>query len=136
MSLGKWLTLLFLVVSVGFVCFLSWKKDPDLGTLSWMPSFIAEWGDLSENDTLRTGVPFIGMAVVIGIYLLRYDNFTVFNVVLAWLAMVLLIIFVELVQYFIPTRYSDFRDVLWAGAGAAFGFLIITIFKNIIPNRP
>lgn len=110
-------------------CFLSWRTDPDLGTLSWMPNWIAEWTDIVENSNKRTAVPMFFLACFSGLLLVSYDK----SAPGIWLSVFFLlnafVVLVELCQALLPKRTPDFLDVVWGGFGSLLG-LTLTYFLN------
>lgn len=118
-----------LVAILGFgvilICFLSWKKNPDLTGVDWIPGWISDWGDLSRNSSKRTGIPFLFMGISVGLILRIQQNLTMRTMILYWLYLVIFIIIVEAVQLMIPTRYPDIKDVGWGALGAGVGLGLV-----------
>ncbi len=63
--------LIYGLIGVGIliVFYLSWIPNPRIGEQVYLPHWLAEWTDAQQNDTIRTGVPFSGIGLVLGFYL-------------------------------------------------------------------
>ena len=120
--------LFYLFLAVGFVLvlYLSWLYESKIGSSWLVPGWLAEWVDATENDTIRTGVPFVFLGLVIGGWLRKKGK-----AMKKWLLLLVLVLIAELGQLFLPLRIFDWRDVAWGSGGAAFGIGIIAFLWGI-----
>tara|TARA_R110001632_G_scaffold17995_2_gene56257 strand:- start:479 stop:913 length:435 start_codon:yes stop_codon:yes gene_type:complete len=118
------LVLFLLGIGAVLIFYLSWKVDPNLEETSFIPEWLAEWADNAHNDRKRTGVPFIGLGILLGGYLLYVGKSTVNNWSIAWLIMIIVVGIAELGQYFLPSRSPDIEDIIWGGLGAGVGLAL------------
>lgn len=113
-----------LVVGIVLVLVLSWKMNPNVGEYHFLPDWLSAWADRLSNNQKRTAVPFLGLGIVAGVFLLLLQNRTS----LAWLytlgILTLIVMVAEFGQYFIPSRQPDMKDVFWGISGSALGLLI------------
>lgn len=125
------LLLLIALLILLMTIFLSWKPSPDMSQWGLLPDSIAKWADKHQNDQIRTGVPFALMSFLIGIYLYS-ESLTGLK---QWIAVVLIlfifVLFIELIQYFIPERRLDIKDVFWGFCGCLFGIFFPFIVWKI-----
>lgn len=116
-------------------CFLSWRADPDLGTLSWMPNWIAEWTDIVENSNKRTAIPMFFLACFSGSLLFNYGK----TAPVKWLAVFFLlngfVVLVELCQELLPKRTPDFLDVVWGAIGSTLGLTFALLLKYRLTKK-
>ena len=123
-----------LILGAAFIFYLSWLPSPIIGSKAFLPSKIADWTDAEQNDTIRTGVPFLLLGLLSGIYLtFKKAKF------LLWLGHFILLISIvllaELGQMALPFRTSDWRDITWGILGAFLGMTSIWLsynFTNVI----
>lgn len=102
------------------IFYFSWIPDPALQKVSWLPGNLSAWAD--RNSTLRTGVPFIILGAVEGIWLLKTCRpWRDWGCMAASLAGV--VILAETGQLFIPRRVFDWRDLAWGTAASVLGLL-------------
>jgi hypothetical protein len=68
---GKYVSraLFYLAISVvaGLVLYLSWRSQPSMGLVWFMPQWLAHWADERANDAIRTAVPLVLLGVLVGI---------------------------------------------------------------------
>ena len=118
------------VTGAALVLLLSWLPQPKLGLMWFIPDWLAAWTDADENDTLRTGVPFVGLGLIVGIWLCRlaysWDRWFA-----AWLGLVALVLIAEAGQLFLPKRSFDWLDVAWGAAGAIAGMSCAILGKRL-----
>lgn len=125
-------TLILGLMSVGtlLIIFLSWKGNPNIGEWSWLPEPLTRWADEQENDQIRTAVPFIGLGLILGIFLMFHKTTEIIHWLWALMALSFVVALAELGQFFIPTRDLDIMDILWGILGAAFGlFFPLMLWK-------
>ena len=122
------LGLLFL--SILLVCFLSWKSNPNLGELSWIPRWLSHWGDLGENSRKRTAIPFFFMGLGVGVVLILTDKKHILTWLKCWILMILLVVQIELGQFLLPTRHPDVKDILWGTLGSGFGLILVYVIGS------
>ncbi len=115
---------------VALVLYLSWLPQPKLGLMWFMPDWLAGWTDANQNDTLRTGVPFVGLGVVIGIWLTK-STYAWFKWVAAWLSLVALVLVAEIGQLYLPNRSFDWLDIAWGATGALAGLSTAAVGKRL-----
>ena len=112
---------MFVMIGIFVVIFMSWKTTPYLKEVEFVPSWLSRWGDLPQNNQIRTAVPFMGLGFLCGIYL-RFSKRTFFSYwAMAWLGLIMIVCIAELGQYYIPSRQLDFMDVFWGMVGSGFG---------------
>lgn len=119
------LFLIFIVTIIGvaLVFYLSWLPQPKLGLNWFIPKWLATWADAHKNETVRTGVPFILLGIVISIYLLLLKS-NWFSWLASWLVLSIVVLLAEIGQLYLPHRSFDWWDVCWGSAGAMFGLVV------------
>ena len=121
---------LICIIGILLILGLSWQSDPNLKGLPFIPSWLYNWTDSYKNATIRTAVPFVGLSLVIGIWLsLKKASFNKF--ILAWFILIGVVVLAELGQYFIPSRDADIKDVFWGMVGSFIG-LGIMLATNLL----
>ncbi|MDE3741479.1 hypothetical protein [Maribacter polysaccharolyticus] len=108
-------------IGVFLVFFLSWKTDPNLKGTPLIPEWLSDWTDNVHNDRRRTGVPFIGLGLLAGMYLIYIKRTKVFYWGLVWFVLGFVVVIAEAVQYFLPSRSMDLKDIFWGGVGSTIG---------------
>lgn len=125
-------------IGVLLIFFLSWKTDPNLKELPFIPEWLSDWTDSVRNDRRRTGVPFIGLGLLAGMYLMYIRRTKMFYWGLVLCILGFVVIIAEVVQYFLPSRSMDVKDMFWGGIGSAIGlglpFVVWYIQKSIKKN--
>ncbi|WP_374761222.1 VanZ family protein [Flectobacillus roseus] len=107
---------IWLIISL--VMLLSWIDNPALSELRYMPVWLGEWCD--QYPRARTGVPFFFLALFLS--LIRSENIN-------WiLSLSLFVVFVEIIQLFIPNRHCDIFDIFFGWIGIIIGFLIVKLY--------
>lgn len=117
------LAILFLIGAF-LILFLSWKVDPNLKETPLIPKWVSDWTDEMRNDRKRTGVPFIGLGILLGGYLVYVRKTSINNWSIAWLILITLVGVAEVGQYFLPSRSPDIEDIIWGGLGAGIGLAL------------
>lgn len=119
----------FLVtIGAGLVLYLSWRSQPVMGYVWFIPKPIAVWADKQENDTIRTAVPLVGLGVLVGMQL-AWQRRPMWQWLAAWVLMLALVILAEAGQYFRAYRSFDVADIVWGGVGAAIGLALISVLQ-------
>lgn len=121
---------LLLLVGVFLIFYLSWVSDPDLRKLGFLPAWLTDWTDAEENATIRTGVPFLFISILLGI------RGIILNANLKWWSMafaflVLIVVISEFVQSLLPFRHNDVKDILWGTAGSFAGLLPTYLYLRL-----
>ena len=123
--------------SIGVFCilFLSWKTNPNLKELPFIPNWLSDWTDQVRNNRRRTAVPFVGLGLLSGLYLFIIKRTALWFWIYAWLILLIVVCLAEVVQYFLPSRSLDMKDIIWGTTGAAIGlstsFLIWIIARAL-----
>ncbi len=115
--------MLLFAFGVFLIFFLSWKANPNLKETPFIPEWLSNWADYSHNNQRRTGVPFMGLGLLAGIYFIYSKRTAPVNWIFAWLILGIVVCMAEVGQYFIPARSLDMKDVFWGGLGAGIGLL-------------
>jgi len=106
----------------------SWVPESQMTRLPWLPTWLANIADF--HPQLRTAVPFIPLALVLGSLLalagVRHPDRTAFIICLLCVGIA------EAGQIFLPSRTADLRDVLCGALGALGGITI----RQILKTRP
>tara|TARA_R110002049_G_scaffold195112_1_gene364189 strand:- start:13723 stop:14178 length:456 start_codon:yes stop_codon:yes gene_type:complete len=122
-------------VGVFLTLFFSWRTSPHVTELSLIPDWLSNWTDHSSNGQKRTAVPFIGLGLLMGVYipLIKKSNIKIW--VFAWIVLSLIVAIAEAGQYFLPKRVVDMGDIAWGTIGGAIGltvsYLAHTLFCRI-----
>ncbi len=125
------------LVSLMAIFYLSWVPNPQLGLLWFMPGWLAQWTDANENESLRTGVPFIVLGALVAVWLLD-SGYAWYGWLVAWLGLVGVVLIAEVGQLFISGRYFDWLDILWGAVGAATGIGLVLsgqYLKTLLAGR-
>jgi len=116
------------------IFYFSWINSPRLRLSGLLPEFVTSWTDTTENETLRTGVPFLFLSILVGVKLVLNKS-DIRYWVLSFLGLTAIVCIAELGQLFLPLRISDLKDVFWGSAGSFFGlvcvYLILRVFQFI-----
>jgi hypothetical protein len=111
---------LLVTIGIGFVFYLSWLPSPILSNEPFIPGWLSGWADNSANDTLRTGVPFAVLGLLIGAYLSASRRFWL-RWLVSWLILIIVVTIAEVGQLFLTYRVFDWRDIGWGIMGAGIG---------------
>lgn len=118
-------------MGIFIVFYLSWIPNPRIGEEVYLPNWLAKWTDAEQNDTIRTGVPFLGIGVLLGFYLKNHNA-----EVKAWpiaIAVLTVVAFLaELGQLFMTFRYFDIKDIFWAFVGSCIGLLSGYLISRLV----
>jgi len=98
------------VFGVGLAIFLSVKSSPSMSAVGWLPHFITHWADRHGRSCnfpayAMLAIPFLTIAPG----RLHRAGATVL--------LAILVAGLEIIQLWIPTRYSDKWDVFWGWSG-------------------
>jgi hypothetical protein len=121
---------LAILVVAGLVLYLSWRSQPSMGQVWFVPKWLAHWADERANDAIRTAVPLVLLGVLIGISL-AWKNRPWTRWVASWAAMTGLVALAELGQLFLPHRSFDPLDIAWGAAGALVGLATVRLLKGV-----
>jgi hypothetical protein len=121
---------LAILVIAGLVLYLSWRSQPSMGLVWFMPHWLAHWADERANDALRTAVPLVLLGMLVGIPL-AWQNRSWRRWLASWAAMTGLVSLAEFGQLFLPHRAFDPRDIAWGAAGALAGLAAIALVKGV-----
>ncbi|MBK1882848.1 VanZ family protein [Luteolibacter pohnpeiensis] len=118
-----------IAIALGLVVlYFSWIPDPAMGKIHWMPRAIGHWAD--RHGRLRTGVPFLPLGILLGLYLTRKRAILKWWL-LVWLGLTSFVSAAEVGQLFIPRRVFDLRDIFWGSMGSAVGLLFVGTLWHI-----
>ncbi|WP_072865831.1 VanZ family protein [Arenibacter palladensis] len=134
----KLLGLLLFVLGVFIIFYLSWKSNPNVGELSFVPDWLADWTDKERNSRRRTAVPFIGLGILLGAYLSYKKRISLGSWFFVWIVLGIIVSVAEMGQYFLPSRSPDMKDVIWGVVGSSVGLgttFLISLFIRTIKNR-
>lgn len=122
----------FFLFTIGslLVFYLSWKTNPNVGELSYVPAWLAHWADEVHNNRMRTAVPFVFLGLLYGIYLVLLKIPNLKSWLLGWVLLSGIVLLAEWGQYFLPSRSPDFKDVLWGIFGAAAGLGLMYLLSK------
>ena len=118
-------------IGVLLIFYLSWTSNPRLSITGILPVWVTDWTDTEQNETIRTGIPFLLLGLGTGIYLQIKKSSTRYWVI-AFMMLVLIVSLAELGQLFLPLRNCDLYDVFWGALGAGAGLLLIYPFKYLL----
>ncbi|MBD0850780.1 VanZ family protein [Maribacter arenosus] len=118
---ANWVILFLLGIGIVLVFFLSWKTNPNLKGMPFIPGWLSDWADSVHNDRKRTGVPFIGLGLLVGSYLIYVQRTKPLYWLLVWSSLCLVVLIAEGVQYFLPSRSMDGKDIIWGILGSSVG---------------
>lgn len=116
------------VVGILLIFGLSWKPDPNLKGLPFIPSWVYNWTDSYGNSRVRTAVPFFFLALVIGAWF-YVKRFSRRYFVGAWVLLTGIVVLAELGQYFIPLRDVDLKDIFWGSLGSFLGLGLVYLVR-------
>jgi glycopeptide antibiotics resistance protein len=136
----KTILLVLVLACISAVFYFSWLPNPDLGTETYLPSWLRDWSNYYYN--LRTAIPFILIGFLLEmasriknpIALLK-KNSRLFIQNISISAVVVCI--AEGGQFLIQNRSPDGMDVLFGILGSGIGSLgyyileLLTKFKRI-----
>ena len=117
---------IFLFLSIFCVFYFSWLPNPSFKNQSYLPLFIVKWSD--EFVRLRTAVPFVLIGFCLN-YLLIKSQYA------RWKGLFISLIIVsvaEIGQFFLPHRFPDFMDVVFAQLGSLLGMKLLACYNKII----
>lgn len=122
----SFLLILFILSGIAIIFYLSWLPDPKIGITWFIPDWMATWTDARENDTIRTGVPFILLGMGVGCWLFR-KTYSWPAWIISWFGMVAVVLAAETGQIFLPYRSFDWYDIAWGALGAVVGLSIALV---------
>ncbi|OWP61960.1 hypothetical protein CDA63_16720 [Hymenobacter amundsenii] len=113
------------MLGAGLVLYLSWLPWPQLRTTGLLPAWLAAWSDQAANENIRTAVPFLGLGLLTGGWLLDRGRWSWRGGLGAWAVLTALAGVAEAGQLLLPHRSCDPADVLWGAGGALAGLLLL-----------
>lgn len=119
MKPDRWIQLFTGMGLVGMVAatlFFGLRSSPSLSEIGWLPDFIGNWAD--SNWAIRTAVPFLFLGFLWQFLGGRTEWLFGGHVFLVGLG-----IAIELIQFALPDRFPDWKDVFWSTFGVACGAL-------------
>tara|TARA_R110002167_G_scaffold84156_11_gene228759 strand:+ start:7087 stop:7521 length:435 start_codon:yes stop_codon:yes gene_type:complete len=124
MHKNKWIGPLLFAIGVFLIFFLSWKANPNLNETVFIPDWLSDWTDQSRNSRRRTAVPFVGLSILVAVYLISIKKTKLVFWLLAWFCLGIIVTIAEAGQYFLPARRVDIKDIIWGGIGAGIGLCL------------
>ncbi len=116
-----------LAAAIGCVCavYLCLRHSSDLSTVPWLPKFISNWAD--HHGRIRNVPAF---------FLLTWPFMFLFPVAL-WRVWAVLGLggfgtLLELAQYFVPTRWVEWQDVMWSWTGVIIAWLLFEAVRGML----
>lgn len=131
------LLLILFLIGLLLIFYLSWIPHPHIGRTGIVPAWLAEWADADENDTIRTGVPFIFLGLFAGIWIIINKKSNLWWLT-SWMGLFITVLMAEVGQIFIENRVFDLMDVIWGAFGAflglvsAYGFSFLSRTNSVI----
>jgi hypothetical protein len=120
---------------LGAVVYLSWKPEPSIYQISWMPKVLGGWFDAHDflKNTLGYGV--FGLTGFVawcqpGLHMRPARRSFLLLACFCTVAVVL-----ELGQLALPHRVCDWSDVLAAWAGITLAWAIFRLARFFFPGR-
>ena len=122
----KIILLVLVLACISAVFYFSWLPNPDLGTETYLPSWLREWSNYYYN--LRTAVPFIAIGFLLEMATRIKDPITPFRKIRPLFIQnisisVAVVCIAEGGQFLIQNRNPDSMDVLFGILGSGIGSL-------------
>lgn len=117
------------VVVAGLVLYLSWRSQPSMGLVWFVPRWLAHWADERANDAIRTAVPLVLLGLLVGAQL-AWRNRPWQQWLIGWAALTCLVSVAEAGQFFLPQRSFDPFDIAWGSTGALVGLALVAVLKG------
>lgn len=128
----NWSAPLIFALGVLLIVFLSWKSNPNLNELEFIPDWLSNWADHDQNSQTRTAVPLIGLGIYTSVTLIYMKLIHWYNWGLAWATLTLIVCIAEGGQFLLPSRTPDIKDVFWGGLGAGIGLAVPLVLWQLI----
>lgn len=112
-----------ILAGVILVLYLSWMAQPNIGTAGFILGWVAEWADAEENETIRTGFPFVLLGFLLGTWHYCADH-SCFWWAASWFGLVSVVLLAEAGQLLLEKRSFDWLDVFWGATGALAGLVL------------
>jgi hypothetical protein len=119
-----------LAVGVGLVFYMSWEPDPHLGTLWFIPKWLAKWTDKRANGNIRTAIPFVFLGLIGGLLPARSSSQFV-GWLITWLILIGVVILAEVGQLLLPKRFFSWADIGWGALGAFAGLVVAVVVVSL-----
>ncbi len=123
-------------LGAGLVLYLSWLPWPQLRSAGLLPAWLTTWSDQAANENIRTAVPFLGLGLLMGGWLLDHGGWRWRSGLGAWAALTGLALLAEAGQLLLPHRSCDPADVLWGAGGGLAGLLAVAAGARAWRKRP
>lgn len=128
------LLLILLTLGVLIVLALSWKPEPYLKNLPFLPASFLQWADRQENGNIRTAIPFAVLGLLAGTWLaLQRAPWRHWGWILV--AGIGLLLLSETGQWFLPHRHADLGDIGWGSLGLLAGMGLPAIVYVVFTKR-
>ncbi|MDQ6755979.1 MAG: VanZ family protein [Bacteroidota bacterium] len=122
-------------IVIYIIFYLSWKPQPQISSVWFIPQWLGAWADAKNNDTIRTAVPFLFLGIASGACLL-YSRLSAIYWIIFAICCIFIAFIAETGQLFLPHRSFDFKDILWGAAGSTAGlaitFIVGALIKRIV----
>ena len=105
-----------IVCGLGIGTYLCLRPDPELEHVRWLPAVLTHWAD---NHGQLDNVPAFAMLAVPFMFVCNGRRAR--RTAIAWLAVFAATL--ELLQYFIPTRFCEWQDIACSWIGLALTWL-------------
>ena len=123
-----------LIIGSGLVVlWFSFRSSPDFRTLAIMPRWLAEWADANPN--FRTFVPFFILAAAAPFLRPGWSATFRPGSPIGAPGLLLLLLVTELIQWPLPGRTCDYRDVFWGSCGIACGTALGLLLWLLVTGR-
>jgi hypothetical protein len=109
------------------IFYLSWRSEPHIGNVWFLPKWLGRWADEPTNENVRTAVPFFALGILTGIYLLGLKLCSIQLWCSFLLLLFVLVILTEAGQLLLPHRFFDWGDIAWGATGSLTGLIIPVI---------
>lgn len=126
---------LIILIVASLVLYLSWMPDPHLGRVSFIPHWLAGWGDMDEFQNIRTGVPLLLLGYFAGLLPIIGPSQHIQRWLTAWLLLTALVALAEAGQLLLPDRAFSWADIGWGAMGALFGLSLAAITKDLLAKQ-
>lgn len=127
----RFIVYLLILIVVSLVFYLSWMPDPHLGRVSFLPDWLASWGDMDEFVNMRTAVPLVLLGYCVGLLPIVGPSQNIKRWLTTWLLLSGLVAFAEAGQLLLPNRLFSWADIGWGSVGALFGLSLAAITKDL-----
>ena len=113
-----------LYLCIAGVFYFSWLPNPSFSNQSYLPAWLIQWTD--EYGRLRTAVPFLLIGFIFQ-YLFKPSTFFTLA---GFLLSLIIVLIAEGIQFFLPYRFPDIFDVIFASIGSLVGMFLFFAFHS------